>query len=382
MYTPERFTVPQTMTREFIFTQHVRDLVRGNVTRGELEAPWEKLRDALISEMRHRALLTVSPACLGIYGADSWTREALDELATDCYTSVFLRRLSSLAAQLKRKSNVEGLVFRNIRYYLHEIQRRHDPVGFRVYTALRAAVCVAVDGGALRIEQGDPAVRNDTVLAVAKSSPSKSWSAGMEPGCLAGDSSALESVMRRWTEELLPDLVTARGAALDPIVDDLAERLSRLAEHGVSTLRFQEVSKLLKDQVRSRWKALWAHDHLAHDAEGKFGDLALVLTPASSFEEREAFEKLVTCVSEALETMPASPRARSYLHRLWVFLWNHAAENDGALPSQRQISRLLEIPRARFAELYATLGRTVELCREVHFGGRTQHAPAREERKV
>ena len=156
------------MIRKSIFTQHVRDLVRGDVSREELEAPWEKLRDAMVSEMRQRALLTASPACLGVYGVDSWTQEALDELATDCYTSVFLRRLSSLAAQLERKSNVEGLVFRNIRFFLHEIQRKHDPVGFRIYTALRAAVCAAVDRGALRVELGDPAVRNDTVLATSK----------------------------------------------------------------------------------------------------------------------------------------------------------------------------------------------------------------------
>jgi hypothetical protein len=363
------------MTRESVFTQHVRDLVRGNVTREELLAPWEKLRDALISEMRHRALLTASPACLGIYGVGSWTKEALDELATDCYSSVFLRRLPSLAAQLGRKVNVEGLIFRNIRFYLHEIQRKHDPVGFRVYTALRAAVCAAVDRGALRVEQGDPAVRNDTVLALPRQS-----SFEIEPE--DGDGADLESVVRRWSEELLPDLVTARGTALDPIVDDLAERLSRLADHGVATFRFQEVSKLLKDQVRSRWQALWAHDHPAPDDELELWDLASVVGSASSFEEREAFEKLVTCVSEVLETMPAAPRTRSYLHRLWVFLWNHAAENGDALPSQRQISRLLEIPRARFAELYATLGRTVELCREVHSGERTQHKLAGNERKV
>jgi len=78
------------MIRNSVFTQHVRDLVRGHVSHEELTAAWEKLRAALASEMRSRALFAASPTCLGIYGFPSWTEEAVDELVTDCYTRLAL----------------------------------------------------------------------------------------------------------------------------------------------------------------------------------------------------------------------------------------------------------------------------------------------------
>lgn len=353
--------------RNFVFTQHVRDLVRGDVTRQELESPWRKLRDALTAEMRQRGLFGTSPACVGLYGFANWSEEALDELASDCYSAVFLRRLPSLAAQLERKANVEGLVFNNIRYYLHEIQRKHDPIGFRVYTALRAAVCAAVDRGTLRIAEGDPAVRNNTVLALV------SPHAAPTPPQPTNADAELERAARHWSEELLPDLVTARGTALDPLIAQLADRVARLANRGIETFRFQHLAKLLKDRVRTQWSALWAGTPASPKTDRELEDLARGLPQAARFEERQAFEQLVACVGETLEAEPVAPRTRTYLHRLWVFLWSHTARDAGALPSQRQLAEQLDIPRARFKELYATIGRAVGICQEA--AARPQHAP-------
>ena len=344
--------------RRAVFTQHVRDLVRGEVTAEEMQAPWEKLRDALSSEMRQRGLFSASPACLGVYGFSSWTEEAVDELAMDCYTSVFLRRLTSLAAQLDCKANVEGLVFRNVRHYLHEIQRKHDPLGFRVYMALRAAVCMAVERGTLMVTRGNMDVRNDTVLSASESALAAAENGGR-------DRPALESVVRGWADDLLPELLTARGAALEPVIAGMAEHLACFASQGLSAFGFRDLSKLLKDQVRRCWSARWPREHAVADSvDRELEDLAGTVPTPTTFIEREAFEKLVTCVDEALEAVPVPARTRLYLQRLWVFMWNHAAEDGGTLPSQRQLAKLLDIPRARFSELYATLGRTVEQCRE------------------
>lgn len=288
------------MNQHLVFTHHVYDLVRGQVTQDEIQAPWEKLRDALVAEMRRRALMSTSPSCLGLYGLGTWTQDAIDELATDCYTAVFLSRLPSLAAQLERKANVEGLIFRNIRHFLHELQRKHDPVGFRVFTTLRSAVQVALERGLFSIRNGDPAVGNDTVL---------SFGQGNDADRPSSHIGGLESWVRLWSEELLPELITARGTALDPVIDRMAEKLPQLADDlGIQAIRFQTLSKQLKDQVRQRWGSLWGRQHAVPEADHELEELAQVVGETSAFEEREAFEKLVSCVDEALEATSASSR--------------------------------------------------------------------------
>lgn len=338
------------MVRSFLFTQHVRDLKRGGVTSDELREPWQKLRDALTHEMQRRLLFTASPSCLGLYGLPVWTKEAIDELAADCYTAVFLRRLPGLAAQLKKKDNVEGLIFNNIRHFLHDLQRRHDPIGFRVFTSLRAAVVIAVERGELSVAEGDSTVRNTSLLKIRRSPRPRSIGRHLD----------LESVAGNWANELLPRLVTARGSNVDSVVEQLAALLPQLAEQGHQEVAFGELARHLKRHVRQRWARWWAHHEQQSEADRGPADLVRAARPPASFEERQAFERFVADVGVALGRLSTDRRTRGYLDQLWHFLRCHAAGDD-AMPSQRRLAELLDIPRARFPELYSMLRQAIEM---------------------
>ena len=339
-------------------------------------AAWRKLRAALIGELRRRSLWRAPPSRLGIYGRRSWEEdpEALEELLSECYTFVFIRRWQGLKALLEATGNIEGLVFRSLRNFLYETQKKHDPLGFRVFTVLRSAVRSSIAARELHVLEGDPAVGNATVLGFSPH--------GDPAEALATDPSPQA---REWIGGLLPGLVTAtRGADLETVLESLAARLARLESQGITAFRFKDVLDPLKHQARSAWNALWQHSEgeTALEPGGEIADIVRVVRPEFEAEERQGFETLLECVVRALERLEVPAKTRSYLRSLWLFLRNYATESwqghdapgdpaaggRGKLPSQRRIAALLGIPRYRLPGLHSILGRQVKACQALVAG--------------
>lgn len=371
-----------------VFTDHVRDLERGGpLDSRRFEALWMALRVALRSELKKRGLWESPPVYLGVYGGESWDpggagqeREgALEELLAECYSYIFVARLRSLQAQLKVKPNIDGLVFLNIRHFLHERQKQHDPIGSQTFEVLHAAVRAAAEEGELRVLSGDERVRNDTVLGFPE---------GMEsPGRGRGE---LPSLVARWNDDLLPDLVTSRGQRQDEVVQRLREKLPELRREGIVTFRFKDLVDPMKADVRARWAALLdlAFGESAPQKGEAAGTVVRLVGPDTGIEERQLFRQLVECVLTALDRLAVDEKTRRYLGVLWQFLRIQAAEGiemapvsrldrtlegelqalDEERPSLRQVAEQLHIPRERLPALYRTLGDLLERCRAANSG--------------
>jgi hypothetical protein len=371
-----------------VFTDHVRDLEKAApLDSRRFEALWSALRVALRSELKKRGLWESPPSYLGIYGGESWdppgaeTRHesALEELLLECYSYIFVDRLRSLQAQLKMKPNVDGLVFLNIRHFLHERQKQHDPIGSQVFEVLQAAVRAAVQEGELRVLSGDERVRNETVLGFEE---------GMEmPGRGRGE---LPALVARWNDDLLPDLVTLRGQRQQEVVQRLRERLPDLRREGIVTVRFKDLVDPMKADVRARWAAFLdlAFGESAPQKGEAAGTAVRLAGPDTGIEERQLFRKLVECVLTSLGRLETDEKTRRYLGVLWQFLRIQAAEGiemaavsrldrslmaelqslDEERPSLRQLAEQLQIPRERLPALYRTLGELLERCRAANSG--------------
>ncbi len=326
------------------------------------EAMWQKLHDVLAHELRKRGLLNAPPSCLGFSGWRSWSEPgALDELLHDSYLFAFLHRLPGLQAALEMQGNVEGLIFRNVRNFLYDRQRKHDPLGSRVYDVLRDAARRSVDAGSLVVIEGDARMAGDTVL-----------SAGPMPrGTLAGED--LELRVRAWADELLPELVTGRGQARQDVVEALRRKFADLAAWQPSaSFHFRAVAGPLKREVRSRWSAIWSRSDgevAWEDGDAEISQMVRWVRPDSGYEERQAFEQLIGCVAEGLARLEVPARTRSYAEKLWLYLRSYATghfstepASDG-LPSRRKLADLLDVPRQRFPDLYSILRQQVETCR-------------------
>lgn len=324
---------------------------------------WHGLRAALVGEMKRRGLWQSPPCYLGACGWESWDSEApqgsstaraqsaLGELVADCYAYIFVDRLESLKRQLEDKPDIDGLVLLNIRHFLHERQKAHDPLGFRVFELLQAAVEDAISSGALYLLGGDKKVRNDTLL-------------GFRPAAeLQGRQADLEQIVLRWNDELMPALITARSRQQAAVVRQLQACLLELPQRGIEAFRFRDLLDPLKRDARGRWAAL-----LGEEEKGSASPSPHVAqTPGpvpfgSNVESRQGFEDLARCVSTSIDRMEADSRTRAQLKTLWNYLWRQNGEEgqeSARLPSYRQLGQRLNISRERLPVLFALLRQLV-----------------------
>ena len=323
-------------------------------------ALWSSLRRALRTELIRRGLWNRPPSFLGVVGYTRWTEhdsddDALDELAADCFTFVFLERIQALTAQLRRKPAIEGLVFRSIRNFLFERQKRHDPIGYRVYGVLRDAVDALVVRGTIDLEPADAAITNRVWLRfnlapVHRDPPS---------------SDRVRTTIEAWSDDLLPDLIVARGRARHATIESLADRIEALPEKGVSRIRFRRLAEHLRQAVRSRWSALLRMSELVEgDDTSALGRLFAHAQPPQVAEEREGFTRLVAAVEAKVFALDIDPSGREYLERLWSFARAMATETTtwpaGCRYSRASVAKALSIPRNRMPALCAQLEHLVE----------------------
>jgi hypothetical protein len=363
-----------------VFTAFVRSLQGESTPDADLfHDAWKRLESVLASEMRKRGLWQSPPCYLGVFGAERWDAEerggdpmarawgaasgqvgALGELVADCYAFIFVDRLRSLKRQLEEKPDIDGLVLLNVRHFLHERQREHDPVGYQVFETVRTVVREAIAQGNLHVLAGDERVRNGTVLGFVP---------GPEPRPPLAD---LGGLVARWNDTLLADLLGARGRRQESARDHLRQRLLELTEHGVRAFKFKSLVDPLKDDARRRWVALLASERRHAGGQAASG------TPAdSALESRQSFEFLVRCVTAAIRRIEADVRTRTYLAALWQFLSRQpAAGEDGHagpgavaaeigdedLLSHRQLGKRLHIPRERLPMLFTTLRQLAARC--------------------
>lgn len=364
-----------------VFTDHVRLVAGGRPPdKRSLEPVWNALRAALRGELRRRGLWESSPAYLGIYGWESWETPggALEELLAECYTYIFVQRLGGLDAQLKVKPNVDGLIFLNIRHFLHERQREHDPLGSQVFEVLRSAVRTAIAEGTLHVLSGDEGIRNDTVL---------SFSPGAAAPVAARE--GIAPLVTSWNDDLLPDLVTLRGQRQEEVVLRLREKLPELEREGFTVFGFKDLVDPLKADVRKRWAAILDQSEgetAPQGGEEEGRSRVRFVPPDRRVEERELFGRLVDCVLTALKRLDTGKKTREYLMTLWQFVRLQASEGEGLAapgsrlgqllrevdederPSQRRLAEQLRIPRERLPGLYETLGSLLEKCRAANSG--------------
>ncbi len=352
---------PQQAT-EGTFTRYVKALsARSEALDRLAEEMLAELRKILAREMRRRSLWASPPSYVGVYGWPTWTpgdtertTPPLDELVSDCYTHIFCKKLPQLLNQLRVDRAIDGLVVFYLRNFLHQRQKDHDPLGYRIFEVVRDAVRDAVSVEELHVLKGTREIRNDTILGVASDADPDKTAAAADLG----------PMVARWTNDLLPELVTAEGTERRQMTGRLRGYL--FETEGLAVFRFKDLVDAFKYDVRGRWADFYEQAEgevvVEQDAEGVPVVIRL-FRPSMRAEDLDSFKKLVLCVAERIEKLGGQERTRRHLARLWNFLRRFAIdEAQERLPSYRRLEAILGIPRERFPEFYETLGRLIRRC--------------------
>lgn len=314
-----------------------------------VEAFVHDLERALARELARRGLSSRSPELLDLPGYARWERDALAELAHDCYLH-HLARLRSLAAQLAVHPNVDGFVLLNVRHFVFERQRAHDPLGYRLYEILSAAVERLIDAGELtRVGAGGDGDQSGGRVRFAGTDEVSSAPA------------ALERAARAFSDALAPTLFGNERSA--PIADLATSALRALRDQGVGTFAPAALIDAWKRDARHRRTRLERGDPAAWAVEDAGEErLAWVprIEPDLGIEERERFEKLARCVARRL----AGDGDGAEAGELWRRLVAYAAdEASGEPPSQRTLAAATGIARHRIPELLERARRAFVDCR-------------------
>lgn len=357
------------------FTRFVRALSENGEALSQLvEEMLKELRDTLMREMRKTSLWSSPPRYVGIYGHPHWTSRgpspALEGLLSDCYLFVFKEKLHSLVAGLKVNNAIDGLVVFYVGNFLFERRKDHDPLGYRVFENTRKAVRNAVAGGELHVLEGDPKIRNNTVLGATPAA---------DPDA-AAEASELAAIVARWNHDLLPDLVVAERAARGRVTARLKAHLLELEAEGIDAFRFKDLVDALKQNARALGKGLF-ESNVGEEGVDWNDDVSAVAGPFSleaRLEDLDSFKALIECVAALIERSGGRRKRREYLTRLWSFLRRFAVVDDAErLPSNRRLGEALRIPRERFKELYDTLGQLIRRCQATLAGDVVELAPER-----
>ncbi len=333
----------------------------------DYEEALEHLRALLVVEMRKRKLWRSPPIYLGIH-ANTWSEPgALAELVSDAYNYIFVHRLPGLIRQLKARPNIQPMVRRNVKNFLTDRQRKWDPMGYRLFGRLRAAVARCLDLGRLFLRGDDgeqklkkdqpPPVGNDSLLTFRK-------------GLIEIARALLfDTPVRRWNDDLMPKLVTAERRAVPKVVGRLADHVNTLPDDGIEAFRFGDLINALKKDARKRWHDLWRHEvDPQPDGEGPEAPRVLITEAVDELKSHwlRRRDLALSRVEESIQDL-SNPKDRDEIWAIWIYLKTTRLEalgddNDAKFPNDSEIERATGVSRKRVSKLCRQLLQLVEAC--------------------
>lgn len=329
----------------------------------------QALEDVVVAELKRRGLWNASPRYLGLLGEQWRDRDGsgpLRELLNEVFVAAIaepLPRWRNLLAD--PAASLEAALVQAIRNHLHELQRRHDRLGYDLYQRSKEAVLAAIAAGELFFADPHDSQRisNHSVLTADPAG-------GMEPV-------PAEKLAERtpfWVDTLLPELVVGIRESRRQAVERLRQHLAGLAAEGIVCWRFKDMLDPLKATIRARWQSrAESGDNddgptvTTFDEDGH-RELVRTLNPRDPDQlEREHLEKLLECLAVQIGRHSAQQRTLDHIWGLFLYLQTFIApgSDEDELPSARELEKQLKIPREKVPSLLEVLGRFLRLCRKL-----------------
>ncbi len=163
--------------------------------------------------------------------------------AGDFFLEEIVRDRSFLEETIQAGNAIDAWMRQRIKWFLIDRQKKHDPIGYRVFKNLTAVLeAMIADGSATATNQVQGKLRNQSLIRLKS----------VEPGSLAGepDLARLIDTDPEWQPVLLRLAKLGKGAQ-----QLLRERLVRLSSAGVDAFSVGDLAAILKAKVRALYEA-------------------------------------------------------------------------------------------------------------------------------
>jgi hypothetical protein len=349
---------------------------------------------ALRAEMKKRGLWTAPPVWLGYEDWNCWdeTRgkykddvlkkysDAFIDLLFECYEYLFLgQRLPHLQNAMKQSPNVDGLVVRNIKQFITEKQRKHDPLGYNVAHHARDAVQCAIDKGILKasglthkgkvynrtlLSSGSAAQSSDDTQKPARYQRPSRFTTTLCRTTLSSTNSTTLSEQGRIFEVLhdnqkWKDIRHKLAGKSEKVQERLCEIVCQLIKSGINCFRFENLVNAMKEDVRAinpepkyisidKVTGIQKEDteiaarEPANDAEANDAYAQLIVRLDISYEDYHNYCDLRDRIREAIDKLPLQEKFRKRLHQI-LMEFENAIETKTKIPSQTELSKRLGV---------------------------------------
>ena len=238
--------------KKTLFTQYIKNQQPSDYSPELLEA----VAKALHAEMKKRGLWNAPPAWLGYKDWSYWDENrngnrackkvlpkysyAFNDLFVTCYITTIIEPLPKLQAQPKTFDNIDTLIFRNINYFISNLQRKNDPLGYNVAQQAKNAIHCAIDKGIFAPSDlnHDGNVSNKTLLTIY------SFDTSITPS----EKAFILEVLRN--NPTWKDIRLKLAGKSQTVQEPLCQIVCQLTEAGILCFRFNVLVDAMKEDVR------------------------------------------------------------------------------------------------------------------------------------
>jgi hypothetical protein len=337
-----------------VLTEHVRTFSEASDPTTDVLPALKRL---LRYHMKRRNLLSAPPEFLGYPEVANWSqRDAFEDILLDCYKFAILDRLTALQEQLKIKPNVDGLISRNVGNFLQERQRKHDPIGYAVFSNVHDAVNEL---------EAQPSPTQPALIITNRDRGKLTSRSILRWG---GNGSAPVATQAQIREQL------ERMSGWTDAVKWLTEMsedgrawvrgfLGSLPAAGINAVLVGDLVDVLASRVRLDWRGLHATpaQELAlerFDETGKdYAQMVRIIMPDDSVESRQRWEQLKRIIPQRIASLNRQARVRERLAKVFDALVR-VIDSGAEPPTQAELGEQTGIARA-------TLSDDMRLLREI-----------------
>jgi len=217
------------------FTKHIKNLKPNQLPQKLLD----ELNSALHREMNRYKLLNKPPAYLGYIDWTSWNEPAaFDEILLDCYMDTIFKQLRVLQGYIELDQNIDGMIFKNIKWFVTGKMRANDPVGYAVFQNTKGAIKCGINRGVISLNDEANKINNNTLLIFSSSTTHS-------------NKDLISQALRKnpvWTQELQLKLSKQKNST--KVKENFCALICELKSSGVGSFLVKDLVDVIKDEVR------------------------------------------------------------------------------------------------------------------------------------